>query len=455
MRSRTRRRWAAALLGAALTAPLVAAQASEHGPEAAGPAARLAAALQDPLLARLVAEVLERNPELAAVRARAEAAGQRAPQVRALPDPALGLTAFVAPPETRVGPARAMLTLSQAVPWLGKLRLEERAAVLTAAALEAEVESTRLRLVTEARRLYLELAFLRRYEQITERFRQHLLQHEEIARTRYATGVGLGQGVVKLQAEITRTEAQLLELRQSQIAQAARLAALRDRPAGGEVPVAELAPPAAVQVERDPLETAALRRPELAAAAAELEAAEARRQLAERQRRPDFSVGLTFTAVEPRQDEPGRLQPPPGNGDDDFGLFGSVTLPVRRGRIAAGIAEAELARTAADEARRAVEAEIRGEIDELAGRLPLAWQQLRLAEDVLVLQAEESLDSARAGYIAGTLNALDLLDAEHVLFAARPAVARAAADYAIYLARLEGAVASPLPLVAAAQEPMP
>ena len=60
------------------------------------------------------------------------------------------------------------------------------------------------------------------------------------------------------------------------------------------------------------------------------------------------------------------------------------------------------------------------------------------------MQAEEALDSARAGYVAGTLNALDLLDAEHVLFDARSAVARAAADYAIYLARLEGVVAAPL-----------
>ena len=89
-------------------------------------------------------------------------------------------------------------------------------------------------------------------------------------------------------------------------------------------------------------------------------------------------------------------------------------------------------------------AALTADLDELTDRIPLGWQQLRLLDDVLIVQAEEALDSARAGYVAGALNALDLLDAEHVLFGARTAVARAAADYAIYLARLEGVVAEPL-----------
>ena len=87
---------------------------------------------------------------------------------------------------------------------------------------------------------------------------------------------------------------------------------------------------------------------------------------------------------------------------------------------------------------------VAAELEELTARIPLAWRQLRLLEDVLVVQAEEALDSARAGYVAGTLNALDLLDAEHVLFGAQTAVARAAADFAIYRVRLEGVVAGPL-----------
>ncbi len=42
--------------------------------------------------------------------------------------------------------------------------------------------------------------------------------------------------------------------------------------------------------------------------------------------------------------------------------------------------------------------------------------------------------------MAGTLTALELFDAEHMLFEAETAVARATADYQIALARLEGTV---------------
>ena len=65
-------------------------------------------------------------------------------------------------------------------------------------------------------------------------------------------------------------------------------------------------------------------------------------------------------------------------------------------------------------------------------------------EDVLEIQASQSLRSAEAGYAAGTLNALDLLDAERVLLDVRIAAARARADYAITLAELEGTVAAPV-----------
>jgi outer membrane protein TolC len=437
------RLWAATLLTAiAVAAP---ARAENDKKDLQGPAVRLAQAQEDPALHAVVADILEGNPELAAAAARARAAALEAPQVRALPDPMAGVTLFLAGPETRVGPQRLMLAVSQRLPWLSKLALAERVALLEAAALEAEVEAQRLRLVTEGRKLWYELAFLERQRHITEEFRAHLEQHEEIARTRYATGIGQGQGVIKLQAEITRAERELLAIRERQAVLAARIGALRDGVWHGLASRATLPAVDAVHLELESLrERAYERRPELAAAAARVSRAEAMEQLAEKRFRPDFSLGLTYTLVEERQDEAGRLQPPPGNGDDVFGLQGGITLPVRREKLRAGLEQADELRLAALEGRRAARTRIDAELNELLDRLPLAWRQLRLLEDVLIVQAEESLASARAGYVAGALGALDLLDAEHVLFDARTAVARAAADYAIYLARLEGVVGEPL-----------
>ena len=405
-------------------------------------AERILVNMKEPVLRELLDEVLERNPGVAAAKARARAAAQRAPQVKALPDPVVSLTAFLETPETRTGPQRLSAGIFQGLPWSGKLALKEQAALHAAAALEAEVEARRLKLLTEARRFYYELSFLDRYQEITEEFLGHLVQHEEIARARYSTGAGSSQGVVKLQAEITRVENKLLGIETRRVSLAAQLNALRDRGARAALPVLSslLSEPAEIWLDPDTLVEAALRfRPELTAADARIARTGALILLAEKGYRPDFKVGLTYTAVDPRDDTPGRLQPPEGNGDDIFAIHGGITLPIWRKKLVAGVEEAIELQSGAEEAKREIIAAIEAAIGDLAQRVPLSWRQLRLVEDLLIVQAQEAAASALSGYIAGTLNALDLLDAEHVLFEARTAAARAKTDYLIGLARLEGA----------------
>lgn len=430
------------------TTALLAAQAERSPVPAAADA--VLAGVHEPGIAELIRETLERNPEVAGGRARARAARALAPQVRSLPDPTAHLTAFVQEPETRVGAQRFSVTLAQRFPGWGKLALRERAALLGAAALEADVEASRLALVTEVRTLRHELAFLDRYRDVNRTFRGHLVQHEEISRARYATGVGQGQAVVKLQAEITRVDSELLAIEARRAKLLARLNSLRDRPVGLELP-SRIPPPRTLASARHAdfdLERltyrAHLARPEIAAADLRVVRAQTLIELAGVAARPDFHVGLVYTALDPRDDVAAVLRPPEGDGDDVFGLQGGLSIPVRRGRLDGEAEQAEAGMVAAQERRRRVRTEIDGEIGDLAQRLVLAWRQLRLVGDLLVVQAEESLQSAEAGYIAGTLTALDLLDAEHVLFEAQTAAARATTDYLIGLAELEGAVGEPV-----------
>lgn len=434
---------------ALLTTTALAAGRAERPPVPAAADAVLAG-VEQPGIAQLIRETLERNPEVAAGRAWARAARALAPQARSLPDPTASLTAFVQEPETRVGAQRFSVVLSQRFPGWGKLALRERVALLEAAALEADVEASRLRLATEIRKLCYELAFLDRYRDINRTFRGHLVQHEEISRARYATGVGLGQAVVKLQAEITRVDSELLATEARRAKLLARLNSLRDRPVSLDLPPpspSPLTPAPAGRADFD-LEhltyRAHLLRPEIAAADLRVVRAQVLIELAGIASRPDFQVGLVYTAVDPRDDVAARLQPPAGNGDDVLGLQGGLSIPLWRGRLRGEAERAEAEMIAAQERRRRARTEIDGEIGDLAQRLVLAWRQLRLVGDLLVVQAEESLQSAEAGYIAGTLTALDLLDAEHVLFEAQTAAARATTDYLIGFAELEGAVGEPV-----------
>ena len=101
-------------------------------------------------------------------------------------------------------------------------------------------------------------------------------------------------------------------------------------------------------------------------------------------------------------------------------------------------------RLAAEERRREVAARIDGELGDLLHRIPLLSEQLKLYDDVLIVQARESLRSAESAYAAGTVGALDLLDAERVLFQVRVAAERARTDLGIAFAGLEGVIAGPL-----------
>lgn len=418
-----------------------------------GVAAALAGSVADPGLRSLLEETLERHPGLRAGEAETRAAAWRAQRAGGLPDMTAMVTAFLETPETRVGPQQLMASVGQTLPWAGKRALAEQFEGHAVDAQAATVEARRLGLVTDVRRLYNELAFVGRFREITEAFRNHLLRHEEIARSRYTTGRGSGQGVLKMQAEITRVDRRLLELEDRRISLVARLNELRDSASGEDPGQARLGAVSRITVDVPVLlERALARRPEMRAADSRIARSETQADLAQRRFKPDFRVGITYTMVDDRSDRPGRLQPPPDNGQDIFGVQGGVSIPLWRKQRFAGLEEALELRNAAASRRGELIAQIRSRLGDLAEEIALTWKEIRLLEDLLLVQAEEALESAQAAYVAGTMNALELFDAEHVLFEAETAVARARTDYLIALAELEGVVGEPV--VSAPEEEM-
>jgi len=430
-----------ALAGMAKAQEARATQAADHAP-----ADRIAKSTEPPLRS-LIDEMLERNPDIAALKAASKAAFLKAPQVKALPDPMLGATLFALTPETRVGAEQGLLKLSQRVPWLSKLTLKEQAALRAAKVIQANLEALRLKKVTTLRTLIWEIAFLDARDRIIREDRSTLVHYETLARARYASGVGQDQAVVKLQAEITKDDERLLTIATRRHALVAKVNTLRNQPATTRLDVPALPELPAYQTDSAALlESAIARRPEVKAADWKVRQQQARIELAKKNYRPDFVFGLTYGAVLPRDDAMGRASPPDDNGQDIIGLTAGITLPIWKKKLDAALSEAAANESRATEERRSIIATIDGELQDLIPRISLTQERLDLFKRVLLLQADQALRSAEAAYVAGTLNALDLLDAERVLLSVRVATKRARADYAIALAKLEGTIAATINL---------
>ena len=388
----------------------------------------------DPALTAILADVLARSPEIAQARARAAAAAQVPAQARSLADPMVQLMT-TSDADASWGRSTDLLVMaSQAVPAPGKRRLMGEAAEAEAEAAAASVDRARLAAVNEARRWYHELAYLDAAEALRRTERDAIHDFVSIARSRYETGSGLQSDVMKTATEVTRVEVDLVGLRGQRRVALSTLNSLRDRPADTPVTTSGLPRVSEASVELASLRHAAAhRRPELTESSAMVAAAEARARVARLAAKPELTLGGFYEAMDLGTSE----------GDaDEAGFVVGMSLPLRRGRIAAGVEQAVQLRLAAAEGSRLTAAAVEREIGVGMARLDAASRQARLHDDVLTIQAEESVRSLLHAYTTGTASALDVLDALRIDYEVRLLALRSRADYLQALSSLAAATGS-------------
>ncbi|MEZ5361059.1 MAG: TolC family protein [Bryobacterales bacterium] len=183
----------------------------------------------DPHLAELIADALERNPQVREAFAHYQAARARVPQATALPDPMLSVTQHARTPETRVGPQTTLVSVSQRFPWFGKLSDQGKLAAKRASVQAELYEARRAEVVRQLKLAYFDLRYIDQALVIAGEETELLEHYETLAQARYSQGAGLQQSVVKLQAEITRLLNRTRELERQRVDAESVLNTLRDR----------------------------------------------------------------------------------------------------------------------------------------------------------------------------------------------------------------------------------
>jgi outer membrane protein, heavy metal efflux system len=401
----------------------------------------------DPVLAAYVKAALEANPGVQASFQAYRAALERVRVVTALPDPMVSFGQALEGVQTRVGPQLNTVTLSQVFPWFGKLDLRGKVAVQEAAAAH-EVYRTRQReVIAQVKKAFYNLAYIDNALGIAHEEQSLLGHYEDLAQARYASGQGLQQAVLKIQAEITKVVNRLDTLQQQRETLAARLNTLMNRPPEQAVP--DIVPPAVptdVPLDLKQLESRGeADRPEIKAADALIGRGERSVDLARKNFWPDFTVGAGFVNVCNRSDAAGVMQPPPDNGKNAFSVTIGVNVPIRRDKYRADLERAADELSAARLSRSDAYNEMAFAVRDQVVRLQTLAEQIRLVGDVLLPQTDEALRSTEAAYETGQAGVLDLLDSERSRLDVRLISARDTADYLVALADLERAIGTAFP----------
>ena len=404
------------------------------------------AAYGDDRLALLIQEAIADSPAIRQALALHRAELQRLPQMTALPDPTLAVTQFARSPETRVGPQTTLVSVTQAFPGFGKRRLRGESASRAALVRAEAVVALRGDVVRRVKLAYYDLGYVDRALAINRQEERLLAQYEQLARSRYAQGLGRQSDVVRLQAEITRVLSRREALEWRRIDGAATLNAALGRAAGVPVAPVALSDPPAVRLDDAALAAAGRsERPEVRASLRGIEHREAELEVARWSHWPDFSVGAAWGNVLGRRDLRAGALPPAGNGKDVYSVTLGVNLPLFRTKYAAGVREAAERAQAARAAHDATLNDTERAIRTTTFRLRALERQMALFERTLLPQAEQAQSSTEADYAGGGADALDLLDGQRLLLDVRLGLAQLRTDYYKALADLERVAGTAVP----------
>ena len=368
----------------------------------------------------------ERRDEIAAARARSLAAEQRPAIVSALEDPMISPSLDHLP--FMWGGADVSLTVEQQIPLSGIRGHRRASAVADVDRWRAEVSRTRLDVGVQAANAFLMLQEQRRLTALVNEQIGFARDVVQAANARYGGGTSPQADVLRAEVEVARLEAVAKtlvgEVRSTESMLNASLGLEADSPVPDLTALTFAGPIPSWSDIRGSLQT----RPELVAGRAEIARAEADVLVMRDMYRPMATIrtGPAYTMTD---------------GRGWMAMVG-ISLPVWRGKLRAGVAEAEAMRAMSQADLLAMTRMIEGDAAVAVNQLQAANdRQTALVRNVLP-RARMVIEPAVAGYASGQLPLVSVIEAVQALWLVQSDLI--AADTALGLAwvRLGRAIGS-------------
>ena len=362
-------------------------------------------------------------------------------QVGALPDPMLSFNAMNLPTDTfdldQEPMTQLQLMLSQKFPFPGKRQLRREVAETMVGVSQKQTDEYRDVLTGKVREAWWRLFSVDRSLQIVESNKRLLRYFVEIAKTKYAVGKGLQQDVLLAELELSRLTNRELQLAGNRRRIQATLNGLLNRVPEHPITLPEEPPSETLPMLESVTsltQFAVERRDLIQAIELKLEAADKTVELAEKDRWPDFQVGVGYA------DRQGS-DPIRGSRSDFLSLMFSINLPLYSGQkqdkaLQQRIHEREYERYRLSDTVRIIETEIGVQAAEYSA----AREQALLLKNEIIPQAEQTVSAMLAGYEVNKVDFLNVVNGQIMLYNASIDYWNAMASAKQALARLAAGV---------------
>jgi outer membrane protein, heavy metal efflux system len=368
----------------------------------------------------------ERRDEIEAARARIRAGEARPTIVSALADPMISPSLDHLP--FMLGGADVSITIEQQIPLSGIRRHRRDSALADLDRLRAEANRTTLDVGIDAANAYLMLQERRRTAALVDEQMAFARDVVSAANARYASGTAPQVDVLRAEIEVARLHG--LQRSLTGEIRAAEAMVNTSLALDADLPLPPLAglPFTQPTTSWSVLKAALTSRPELAAGRAEIVRAEADVQVMRDMFRPMATIrtGPAYTMAE---------------GRGWMAMVG-ISLPIWRGKLRAGVAEAQAMRAMAEAELRAMTRMVEGQAAVAVNQVQAARdRQLALTSDVLP-RARMAIEPAVAGYASGQLPLVSVIEAVQALWLVQSDLIVADTELGLAWARLGRAIGS-------------
>lgn len=407
----------------------------------------------------------ENNPELKARFNEYQAALERGPQMRGLPDPELSFSLFLMPMERYMGEQVGDISFMQMFPWFGSLKAgEEEASHMAKMSFEQFLEA-KVALFYNVRSIWFDLYEKEQELELLQEELELLQSLERLALSTYRTGqsgtgssrpvtpaggsggrqegggtavggmsgMGMGGGaagsgnssspagggsqsmgsmqgpsgsmvdVLLVQLQIKELENRIMLLEKSQKPLQIAFNKILNREADAEIVIADTLQPAPppAALSMVPEEVIA-NHPMIRMYEWDEQARQAQKRMAKLMGRPMFGIGINYMIFRPRELGANEMGPMMGNGSNMLMPMATLTLPIYRKKNNAQQREAQFLQEAAINQRESAENELMSELGQLMYDYEASVSRLELLNEQLDF-TEQAIRLLTTSYSVGNV----------------------------------------------------